>query len=171
MWDNGCARNCPENILAARSAPKRALRLAGFVPFRLNRLAAAVSQHLAAIYRARFALDIPAWRVIATVGERHGCTAQHVADSTRMHKTRVSRAIAQLRARGLIARAASARDGREMQLRLTRAGRRLYAQLVPLVLARERGLLRCMSAAERRGFLRGLERLETFLLLRDRHAG
>jgi DNA-binding MarR family transcriptional regulator len=58
-----------------------------------------------------------------------------------------------------------------MQLRLTRAGRRLYAQLVPLVLARERGLMRCMSAAERRAFLRGLERLETFLLLRDRHAG
>ncbi len=86
-----------------------------------------------------------------------------------MHKTRVSRAIAQLRVRGLIARAASARDGREMQLRLTRAGRRLYAQLVPLVLARERGLMHCMSAAERRGLLRGLERLEEFVGLRDPH--
>jgi DNA-binding MarR family transcriptional regulator len=86
-----------------------------------------------------------------------------------MHKTRVSRAIAQLRARGLIARAASTRDGREMQLRLTGAGRRLYAQLVPLVLAREHDLMHCLSAAERRGLLRGLERLEEFLGLRDPH--
>jgi len=152
--------------VAARSAPGAALRLAGFVPFRLNRLAAAVSQHLAVIYRTRFALDIPGWRVIATVGERRGCTAQQVAASTRMHKTRVSRAIAQLQRRGLIARVASDRDGRAMQLRLTASGRRLYAQLVPLALARERGLMHCMSAAQRRAFVRGLERLEEFLALR-----
>jgi DNA-binding MarR family transcriptional regulator len=146
---------------------RASLRLAGFVPFRLNRLAAGVSHHLSAIYRGRFALEIPEWRVMATVGQDHGCTAQYVADSTRMHKTRVSRAIAHLMKRGLIERAASARDRREQQLRLTRAGRRMYTQLVPLALRRERALLACMSGAERRGFIRGLARLEEFLGLRD----
>jgi DNA-binding MarR family transcriptional regulator len=148
--------------MAALSKP-RVLRLEGFVPFRLNRLADAVSQYLAVIYRDRFGLEIPAWRVIATVGEDGRCTAQHVADSTRMHKTRVSRAIAQLMRRRLIERATSARDRREMPLRLTPAGRRLYAQLVPLALARERALLGCLDDPARRSLERALGQLERFL--------
>ncbi len=104
---------------------------------------------------------------MATVGQDHGCTAQYVADSTRMHKTRVCRAIAHLIRRRLIERVASTRDRRERHLRLTRSGRRMYAQLVPLALRRERALLACMSASERRGFNRGLDRLEEFLGLQE----
>jgi len=152
-------------VPARPARPGSTLQLARFVPFRLNRLAGAVSQHLAVIYRGRYALEVPAWRVLATVGERHGCTAQYVAASTRMHKTRVSRAIAQLRRRGLIARAAAHGDRRALHLSLTPAGRRLYAQLVPLALARERLLLRCLSAPERRAFARALTRLEHLLEL------
>ena len=149
--------------MTARAARRGALRLAGFVPFRLNRLAAEVSQHLSVIYRGRFALEIPEWRVMATVGQERGCTAQQIAASTRMHKTRVSRAIAQLRRRGLIERATSAQDRRALELRLSAAGRRMYAQLVPLALARERALLACLSPTQRRALLLGLERLEQFL--------
>ena len=148
--------------MTARSA---LLRLPAFVPFRLNRLASAVSEHLAAIYRDRFALDVPEWRVMATVGQERGCTAQFIAASTHMHKTRVSRAIAHLIRRGLIERDASTLDRREMQLRLSGAGRRMYAQLVPLALAREQELLDCLSASERRAFLAALERLESHLRL------
>jgi len=147
-----------------RTAARR-LRLGHFVPFRLNRLAAGVSQHLSAIYRERFALEVPDWRVMATVGELGRCTAQHVADSTRMHKTRVSRAIARLRRRGLIARLPGAHDARERPLQLTRSGRRLYARLVPLALARERALLGSLSAVERRGLEAGLTALERLLRL------
>jgi DNA-binding MarR family transcriptional regulator len=151
--------------VTARPTDRRALRLPAFVPFRLNRLASAVSEHLAAIYRGRFALEVPEWRVMATVGQERGCTAQFIAASTRMHKTRVSRAIAQLIRRGLIERAASTRDRREMQLRLSGAGRRLYAQLVPLALAREEELMGCMTGSERRAFLGALSRLESHLKL------
>ncbi|HEY0766878.1 MAG TPA: MarR family transcriptional regulator [Steroidobacteraceae bacterium] len=152
--------------MTARSTRGASLRLSGFVPFRLNRLAVEVSHHLSVIYRGRFALEIPEWRVMATVGQYQDSTAQQVAASTRMHKTRVSRAIAHLRKRGLIERLASRSDRREMHLRLSRAGRRMYAQLVPLALARERALLECMSVAERRGFVTGLDRLEESLGLR-----
>jgi DNA-binding MarR family transcriptional regulator len=145
------------------STPRAVLPLAGFVPFRLNRLADAVSQYLAVIYRDRFGLEVPTWRVIATVAQDGRCTAQHVAASTRMHKTRVSRAIAQLLRRGLIERATSARDRREMPLRLSAAGRRLYAQLVPLALARERALLACLDLPGRRSLERSLGQLERFL--------
>lgn len=143
--------------------PARALHLPQFVPFRLNRLAAAVSEHLSVIYRDRFGLGIPEWRVLVTVGPRRDCTAQYIAASTRMHKTRVSRAVAALARRGFVTRAASAVDGREMPLRLTSAGRRVYAALVPLALAREQALLSCLDASERRGLLDGMARLEARL--------
>jgi DNA-binding MarR family transcriptional regulator len=146
--------------VTARSSARTLLRLPHFVPFRLNRLAAAVSEHLAAIYRGRFDLEVPEWRVMATVGQERGCTAQFIAASTRMHKTRVSRAIAQLRSRGLLERAASSSDRRELQLRLSASGRRMYAQLVPLALAREEELLATFSPTERRTFLNSLGRLE-----------
>jgi DNA-binding MarR family transcriptional regulator len=151
--------------VTARSADRTTLRLRAFVPFRLNRLAGAVSEHLAASYRERFALEVPEWRVIATVGQERDSTAQFIAESTRMHKTRVSRAIAHLIKRGLIERAASPLDRRAMPLRLSGAGKRLYAQIVPLALAREQELLNCMSARDRRAFLGALSRLESHLKL------
>ena len=149
--------------MSPRSTRRPRCSWRAFVPFRLNRLAAAVSQHLSAIYRGRFELDIPEWRVMATVGQDPRCTAQHIVASTRMHKTRVSRAIAHLLERGLIERVPRAADRREMQLRLSSPGRRMYAQLVPLALLRERALLACMSTRELRSFLTGLARLEGFL--------
>jgi len=146
-----------------REARAQRLNLEEFVPFRLNRLAAAVSEHLAEIYRTRFGLEIPEWRVLVTVGARRDCTAQQIAASTRMHKTRVSRAVAGLRRRGLLARASSAHDGRELHLALTAAGRRVYAVLVPLALSRERALLGVLTPAQRRGLLAGIAGLEALL--------
>ncbi len=142
------------------------LELCTFVPFRLNRLATGVSQYLAAIYQGRFGLDIPQWRVMATVGGR-ACTAQYIAASTRMHKTRVSRAIAELEARDLIERAANEQDRREREVHLTKAGRRMYTELVPLALERERTLLTCLTPGQLQGFLEGLHGLERFLRLED----
>jgi len=142
-----------------------ALNLPSFVPFRLNRLAVAVSNYLSVIYRERFELDVPEWRVLVTVGPERGCTAQQIAASTRMHKTRVSRAIAHLEQRGLIERASSTDDRRSMELLLTRTGRRMYQDLIPLALERERALLACLGKDDLRGFLAALTRLEDFLEL------
>lgn len=150
-----------------RSVKQATLRLDAFVPFRLNRLAAAVSSHLSEIYRERFGLEIPEWRVLVTVAPEGGCTAQQIAAGTRMHKTRVSRAIAYLLEKGLIERASNADDRREMPLQLTKAGRRMYSELMPLALQRERALLACMSREELRGFVVALDRLENFLGLTE----
>lgn len=153
-------------ISTAASSDAPALQLERFIPFRLNRLATEVSEHLASIYRERFGLDVPEWRVMATVGPERSCTAQYIASSTRMHKTRVSRAIVHLEEKGLMTRATSPADRREMELRLTQAGRGLYEELVPLALERERALLSCMSKEQLRAFTTGLDRLETYLGLR-----
>jgi DNA-binding MarR family transcriptional regulator len=152
--------------IAARASTLPApptLQLTNFTPFRLNRLATGISDHLAQVYKQRFGLEIPEWRVIATVGPAWTCTAQHVADTTRMHKTRVSRAIAHLVKRGLIERTCNADDRREMELRLTKTGREMYTEIVPVALEQERALLACLGEEELRAFSGGLERLEEFL--------
>jgi DNA-binding MarR family transcriptional regulator len=140
-----------------------ALLLTQFTPFRINRLAQGVSDHFAGIYKEKFGLEIPEWRVIATVGPMWSCTAQHIADTTRMHKTRVSRAIANLVKRDLIERASNADDRREMELRLTKSGRAMYTELVPLALERERALLSSLNDEELRSLNEALDRLEEFL--------
>ena len=150
-------------MASGKSVTVPELQLSEFVPFRLNRLAAAVSEHLSVIYRERFGLEIPEWRVLVTIGRHAGCTAQQIVQSTRMHKTRVSRAVAALRRRTLLESAAGAEDARELHLRLTPSGRRIYASLVPLALARESELLACLGESQREGLMRGIRVLESSL--------
>jgi DNA-binding MarR family transcriptional regulator len=150
-------------VPSGKSVTVPELQLSEFVPFRLNRLAAAVSEHLSVIYRERFGLEIPEWRVLVTIGRHAGCTAQQIVQSTRMHKTRVSRAVAALRRRALLESAPGTQDARELHLRLTPSGRRIYASLVPLALARESELLACLGASQREGLMRGIRVLESSL--------
>ncbi|NOJ44223.1 MarR family transcriptional regulator [Bradyrhizobium sp. WSM 1791] len=147
-------------------APKRAARLDlfKFVPFRLNRLAAEVSSALSAEYAARYGLDIPEWRVLATLGFRHdACSAQYIAHCTRTHKSTISRAVTSLMKRQIIERVENEDDRREFRLRLTRKGAQLYEELIPRLLRREQEILSCLSAQERKDFGRLLGKVEESL--------
>lgn len=148
------------------SAAKKGARLDlfKFVPFRLNRLAAEVSGALAIEYQERYGLDIPAWRVLATLGFRkEPCSAQYVAECTRTHKSTISRAVTALLQRGFIERVENENDRREFRLRLTRKGRTLYEELFPRLLQREQEILACLSTQERRDFAVLLGKLEAGL--------
>lgn len=115
--------------------------LTRFLPFRLNRLAAEISEELAALYAGRFQIDIPQWRVLATLSSGTAWTAKAIVASTRTHKSTISRAVEALERRGLIESRRSPDDGREYRLMLTPAGRKLFRALEPLVLDYERKLL------------------------------
>ena len=148
------------------NAPKKGskLDLFRFVPFRLNRLAAEVSAALSVEYQERYGLDIPEWRVLATLGFRkRACSAQYIAHCTRTHKSTISRAVTALMKRQLVERVENADDRREFALRMTRKGKALYEELIPRLLRREQEILSCLSAQERRDFATLLGKIESSL--------
>lgn len=134
-----------------------------FLPYRLNVLAALTSNALAQIYAERFGLTIPGWRVVATLGQYRVRTARDIAAHGVMHKSTVSRAVAALEERGLIARRSNAEDRREELLELTERGRAVYEALAPEALAFEGRLLAVLTPAEQESLAALLDKL-------DRHA-
>ncbi|HEV7411980.1 MAG TPA: MarR family transcriptional regulator [Bradyrhizobium sp.] len=140
------------------------LDLFRFVPFRLNRLAAEVSAALSSEYQQRYGLDIPEWRVLATLGFRaEPCSAQYIAHCTRTHKSTISRAVTALMQRQLVERVENEDDRREFALRLTRKGRVLYEELIPRLLRKEREIMSCLTADERENFALALGKIEKSL--------
>jgi DNA-binding MarR family transcriptional regulator len=140
------------------------LDLFKFVPFRLNRLAAEVSTALSGEYQQRSGLDIPEWRVLATLGFRvEACSAQYIAHCTRTHKSTISRAVTALMARQLVERVENKDDRREFALRMTPKGRALYQRLIPQLLRKESEIMSCLTARERKDFARMLGKIEDSL--------
>lgn len=140
------------------------LDLFSFVPFRLNRLAAEVSNALSSEYRERYGLDIPEWRVLATLGFRvEPCSAQYVAHCTRTHKSTISRAVTALLERQLIERVENAEDRREFVLRMTAKGQALYEELIPRLKRKENEIMSCLTAQERKDLASALGKLERHL--------
>ena len=153
-----------EETAARRKATR--LDLFRFVPFRLNRLSAEVSAALSSEYQARYGLDIPEWRVLATLGFRNdACSAQYISDCTRTHKSTISRAVTSLMKRQIVERVENEDDRREFRLRLTSKGTALYEELIPRLLRKEQEILSSLSAQERRDFARLLGKIEQSLEL------
>jgi len=138
-------------------------QLTQFLPFRLNRLAAEISEELSTLYAERFRIDIPQWRVLATLSAGNGWTAKAIVASTRTHKSTISRAVEALAQRGLIEAVQSPQDKREYRLRLTLQGRRLFRELAPLVLAYENELMVRLGDKDARRLERAITALEAAL--------
>lgn len=135
----------------------RTLSLDRFLPYRLSLASNAVSGAIAQAYDRLFGLSIPEWRVIAVLAERERTSQLDVVRATRMDKMGVSRAVATLVTRGLVARAPNDRDGRSRLLSLTGEGRTLYTAIAPEALRLEAEVLADFSAEE-------IARLEADLL-------
>ena len=125
------------------------IELDNFLPYRLTVVAEAVSAALARSYQTRYDISIPEWRIIATLGEFTTMTATEIGRHSRMHKTKVSRAIASLREKNMVERIASTKDLRKAAICLTGAGREVYDTLAPDALAFAESLFAGASDDER----------------------
>ena len=109
------------------------LRLEDFLPHRLNVLSSLVSQALTRVYGGH-GITIPEWRVLVCLGQFGVMTGKAIGERTHMHKTKVSRAVAELERRKLLSRRANRSDMREAFLSLAPAGRAVYEELAPRAL-------------------------------------
>jgi DNA-binding MarR family transcriptional regulator len=135
------------------------LDLDRFLPYRLDILAEGVSRALSRIYKEKYGLGVPEWRVLAHLGQYAPITARDIGAHSRMHKTKVSRAVATLEELGFLARSGSDEDRREELLTLTAKGRAAYADLAPKAADFARHLLDELSVAERRALDHTIDRL------------
>jgi DNA-binding MarR family transcriptional regulator len=135
------------------------LQLEAFLPYRLNRVAAAVSQEFRSVYGPHHDLTIPEWRVLATLGQFEEMSAKAIGRHSAMHKTKVSRAVRALEERRWLRRHPSEEDRREEILTLTPLGQKAYREIVPKALAFERRILDELGP-KAEAVLNALERLE-----------
>jgi DNA-binding MarR family transcriptional regulator len=138
------------------SAP---LKLEQFLPYRLNVVATLVSQALSRIYAQRYSIGVPEWRVLVTLGQFGMMTGKAIGAHSHMHKTKVSRAVALLERRKLVARRANRADLRESFLTLTPAGRNMYEDLAPVALDFMRRLFDAIDPVDRPAFERAISTL------------
>jgi DNA-binding MarR family transcriptional regulator len=136
-----------------------ALKLEEFLPYRLNVCASLVSQALSGIYAERYKIGVPEWRVVVTLGQFGMMTAKAIGIHSHMHKTKVSRAVALLERRKLVARRTNRADMREAFLSLTTSGRVVYDELAPMALNFAHQLLQTVDAADRTALDRALKKL------------
>jgi DNA-binding MarR family transcriptional regulator len=136
-----------------------ALRLEDFLPHRLNVCASLVSAALSRVYSERYKIGVPEWRVLVTLGQYGMMTAKAVGVHSHMHKTKVSRAVALLERRKLVARKANRDDLREAFLSLTPAGREIYDELTPIALDFVHQLMDSLNADDCAALDRALKKL------------
>ncbi len=134
--------------------------LKSYLPYRLNYLAEMTSEATRPIYRKRHGLTRPEWRVLVNLAEAESLTATELCARVPLHKTKVSRALSALEARGWITRESDAKDRRVAHARLTQRGQQAFARVRPEMEAATADMLAPLSAEERRLVDEGLSVLE-----------
>mgnify|MGYP006421519949 CR=1 FL=1 len=149
--------------------PAGGFDLAAFLPYRLNVLAGRVSRQLAAVYGARFDLDIAEWRILAHLSQESGVSVREVQKRVDLDKAKVTRAAKRLETRGLLTKHANDEDRRLVRLTLTEAGRARVDEIVPVAERYLERLLAVLDEDERTTFLSALSKLER--VTADPHPG
>ncbi|MGA8077736.1 MAG: MarR family transcriptional regulator [Xanthobacteraceae bacterium] len=143
----------------ASASDQAPLKLEQFLPYRLNVVASLVSQALSRVYAKRYRIGVPEWRVLVTLGQFGVMTGKEIGVHTHMHKTKVSRAVALLEKRKLLARRINREDMRESFLSLSASGRAIYEELAPHALEFVRRLTDILTAGDREAFNRALQQI------------
>ncbi len=103
--------------------------LQDFLPYLLNRAAEESSLDFQQVYKDRYGMLRTEWRVLFHLGYYGELTAKEIGVRAKIHKTKVSRAVARLAKRRYLVRTPSETDGRSEQLSLTSSGQSVYREL------------------------------------------
>lgn len=119
-----------------------------WLSFRANFVAHHFNHPVYAMIERTYGLTMPEHVVLYAIGLKDGISADEVAASSAKPKNTLSRAVGSLIAKRLIFRTESREDRRRRGLHLTRTGRRIVDETVPLLVAHEEAMLAALTPAE-----------------------
>lgn len=103
--------------------------LRDFTPYLLAMASETTSAAFQPVYRHGYGMLRTEWRVLFHLGRYGAMTARDVCTRARLHKTKVSRAVAALETKRFLSRTTSETDRRAEFLSLTPTGTRTYRAL------------------------------------------
>jgi len=122
--------------------------LQDFLPFLLNRAAEESSMGFQAQYKDRYGMLRTEWRVLFHLGIYGRMTAKEISERAKIHKTKISRAVAKLAERRFVSRNRDENDRRAEHLSLTSAGEAAYRDLRAVAKSYDAKLVVQFSAEE-----------------------
>ncbi|WP_412564330.1 MarR family winged helix-turn-helix transcriptional regulator [Thalassobius sp. MITS945101] len=131
--------------------------LQNFLPYLLNQAAEESSLAFQKVYKDRYGMLRTEWRVLFHLGIYGRMSAKEIGQRSKMHKTKISRAVARLEERRFLAREVSEEDRRLEFLWLTTQGEAAYRDLLQVAESYDAKLTAALSVEEVAG-LRSLLR-------------
>ncbi len=133
--------------------------LQDFLPYLLNQAAEDASAGFQAFYKERYGMLRTEWRVLFHLGRYGEMTAKEICERARLHKTKVSRAVASLGKRRIVSRRTLENDRRQEMLYLTKQGEIMFKELLNAAQRYDAELATSFSAEEGAVLRRCLKRL------------
>ena len=141
------------------TVPGQTLDLDRYVPAFITFIANKLSNTANGFYQKNFAVNVTEWRIMSLLAIEPGIPASRICHVIGFDKGPVSRTLAALQKRGLIAIRTDPNDGRSHSISLTARGRATHDKVIVAALERERRLLSCLDKDEREVLIDLLRRL------------
>lgn len=133
------------------------------LPYRLLLLARMVDRRSARELQ-KFGLSLAEWRVLAFIGVTGPASASQIGKSGEIDRAEISRAVASLRAKGLIERSPDANHRKRFIISMTADGETLFKEVRQQRRAFFKGMTESLSQADRELIDKGLETMAVNLL-------
>lgn len=148
---------------AAEATPGPRLDLERYVPALLTFVANKLSHSASATYQRRFGVNVTEWRIMSLLAIEPGIPAARICQVIGFDKGPVSRTIASMEKRDLVAIDEDPTDARRRLIRLTAQGESLHDEIIVVALERERRLTACLTPEQRDTLIHLLNRLHANL--------
>ena len=147
-----------------RNAPDSpTLDLERYVPAFITFIANKLSNSATTRYQNEFGVNVTEWRIMSLLAIEPNIAASRICQVIGFNKGPVSRTLAEMEKRGLIAIRTDADDARTHSISLTARGRATHDRVIVVALERERRLLSCLSSHEQEVLIDLLRRLHNNL--------
>nr|WP_245292018.1 MarR family transcriptional regulator [Methylobacterium tarhaniae] len=143
--------------------PGLRLDLERYVPALLTFVANKLSHSASTTYQSRFGVNVTEWRIMSLLAIEPGISAARICQVIGFDKGPVSRTIASMEKRNLVAIDEDPTDARRRLIRLTAQGESLHDEIIVVALERERRLTACLTPEQRDTLIDLLNRLHANL--------